>query len=146
MPNQELDSNQPGKCVKFKGISSKNKSLINFHAVQGHWLQHSLSCFLCPSSTLSSIFRSKNIRRAWLIDLGLCLDVTENVNDTILTVRPGTATGLQRQQPGSIRVTHGLIKQLASRMLDSRIWCEPGKTTPKQAFAGCGNKQMLWIL
>lgn len=100
MWNQELDSNQHGKCVKFKIISSKNKSLIYFHEVQDHWLKHSLSCFLCSSSTLSSNFRSKNKRRAWLLYLYLYLYLylIESVNDTILSVRPDTATRLQREQ------------------------------------------------
>lgn len=38
-------------------------------------LKHSSSCVLCFSSTLSSFYRSKNIRRAWLIGLVLYLDL-----------------------------------------------------------------------
>lgn len=38
------------------------------------------------------------MKRAWLIDVHPYLDLNENVNGTTLTVRPGTATRLQRQQ------------------------------------------------
>lgn len=129
MPNQELDGNWPRKCVKFKIISSKNKSLIYFHAVQGHGLKHGLSCFLCSSSTLSSTFRSKIIRRAWLIDLNLYLDLIENVND--YSNSKAWHCNQVDSSAGSFQVTHSLSSWPARcwALILVGVWQKHSKTS-----------------